>query len=55
MVKRSTKLIYIKTKKLFQIHDIDRILVSKRESYLKKIHSNILLGMMIMTALDHYV
>ena len=47
----------IKNKKLFNIHDLDvnKILVSKKESYGEKFHSNTLLGMMIMMLLGHYV
>ena len=46
-----------KNKKLFRIDDVDinKMLVSKREPYVKKAHLNTLLGMMIMIILDHYV
>ena len=50
---------FYKTKKLFKIDDIDinKILVSKKESYGKKIHLNTTLDimMMMMMSLDHYV
>ena len=43
-------------KKLFNIYDIyvNKILVSKKEPYGKKIHLNTTLDMIIMTTLDHY-
>ena len=44
-------------KKLFNIDDFDinKILVSKKEPYGKKMHLNTLLDIMITMLLDHYV
>ena len=57
MINKST---FYKNKKLFDIHDLDvnKILVSKKESYgtkilLHSIHTS--LDIMIMISLDHYV
>ena len=46
---------FYENKKLFNIYDIDvnKILVSKKEPYGKKIHLNTTLDMIIMTTLDH--
>ena len=58
MIKRSTKVISVTTENYFEIDDIDvnKILVSKRESCCKKkTHLNTLLGMMIMMISDHYI
>ena len=58
MIKKSAKTIFTEVKKLFNIDDIDinKILVSKRESYgKKKAHLNTLLGMVIIMKLHHYV
>ena len=48
---------FYRNKRLFKIDDIDvnKILVSKKEPYGKKIHLNTRLDMMIMTTLDHYL
>ena len=48
---------FYKNKKPFIIDDIDvnKILISKKEPYGKKVHFNTLLDMMIMITLDHYV
>ena len=48
---------FYKNKKLFKIDDMDdnKILVSKRKSYVKKTYLNTLSGLMILLALDHYV
>ena len=45
-----------KTKKIFNIHnvDVDKILISKKETYGEYNSLNILLGIMIMVLLDHY-
>ena len=50
MTKRSTRVIFIKTKKLFNIYDIDvdKTLISNEEPYGKIAHSNILLDIMIL-------
>ena len=58
MIKKSAKTIFTEVKKLFNIDDIDinKKLVSKRESYgKKKPHLNTLLGMVIIMKLHHYV
>ena len=54
---KSTKAIFTKVKKLFKIEDIDinKILVSKKESYRKKILLNTSLDIMMTMSLDHYV
>ena len=46
-----------KNKKLIQIDivDVNKMLVSKRESYGKNNQLNTLFGMMIVMTLDHYV
>ena len=49
---------FYKNKKLSKIDDIDvnKILVSKKESYgKKKAHLNTSVGIMMMMSLDHYV
>ena len=45
MIKVSTRVVFIKTKKLFNIYDINvtKILVSKKDSYGKIAHLNTLL------------
>ena len=55
--KKINKSNFYKNKKLFRIDDVDinKMLVSKREPYVKKAHLSTLLGMMIMIILDHYV
>ena len=55
--KKINKTNFYKTKKLFKIEDIDinKILVSKKESYGKQIHLNISLDIMMMMPLDHYL
>ena len=47
----------LQKKKLFNIDDFDinKILVSKKEPYGKKMHLNTLLDIMITMLLDHYV
>ena len=54
--KKIDKSNFYKNKKLSKIDDIDvnKILVSKKESYGKKTHLNTSLGIMIMMSLDHY-
>ena len=44
-------------KKIFNINniDVDKILVSKKEKYGKYNSLNTLLGIIIMTLLDHYI
>ena len=46
-----------KNKIIFDIDDIDinKILVSKKNNLVNIIHLNTLLGIMIMTLLDHYI
>ena len=46
-----------KNKIIFDIDDIDinEILVSKKNNLVNIIHLNTLLGIMIMTLLDHYI
>ena len=48
---------YNKNKKIFNIDDIDvnKILISKKETYGEIIHLKILLGIMIIMLLDHYI
>ena len=48
---------FYKTKNLLKIKgkDINKMLVSKKESYGKKIHLNTLLDIMMMMSLDHYL
>ena len=55
--KKITRSNFCKNKKLFNIHDLDvnKILISKKESYGKKIHLNTSLDIMMMMSLDHYV
>ena len=54
--KKSKKVTFTK-KTLFNIDDFDinKILVSKKEPYGKKMHLNTLLDIMITMLLDHYV
>ena len=55
--KKIKKSDFYKNKKVNRIEDIEvnKILVSKKESYGIKIHLNTLLDIMIMILLDHYV
>ena len=55
--KKINKSNFYKNKKLFNIHDLDvnKILVSKKESYGTKNSLNTLLDIMMMMLLDHYV
>ena len=55
--KKIKKSEFYKNKKVFQIDNIDfyKMLVSKKEPYGTKIHSNTLLDIMIVMLLDHYV
>ena len=55
--KKINKSNFYKNKKLFKTDDVDvnKILVSKRESYGTKIHLNASLGTMMMMSLDHYL
>ena len=48
---------FFENKKIFKIDDLDinKILVSKKEPYGKKIHLNTLLDIMMMISLDLYV
>ena len=48
---------FYKNKKTFKIYDFDfnKILVSKKESYGKKINLNTLLDIMMMMSLNHYL
>ena len=48
---------YNKNKKIFNIDDIDvnKILVSKKNNMVNIVHLNTLLGIMIITLLDHYI
>ena len=54
--KKINKSNFNKNKKLFNIHDLDvnKILLTKKESYGKKIHLNTFLDIMMMLS-DHYV
>ena len=53
-IKRSD---FYKNKKVIKIDDIDvnKILVSRKEPYVQRIHLNTFLDTMIMMLLDHYV
>ena len=55
--KKIDKSNFYKNKKLFSFNDIDvnKILVSKRESYGTKIRLNTSLDIMMVMLLDHYV
>ena len=55
--KKIEKSDFYKNKKAFQIYDIyvNKILVSKRDPYDKKIHLYTLLDIIIMMSLDNYV
>ena len=57
MIRRSTKVVSIKKNKLFKTNDIDinKILVSKKNLFVKKAHSNTLLDIMVMMTLNDYV
>ena len=55
--KKINKSSFYKNKKLFSLNDIDvnKISVSKKESYGTKIHINTSLHIMMVMLLDHYV
>ena len=55
--KKVNKSNFYKNKKLFNLNDTDanKILVSKKQSYLQKIHLSTSLDIMMMMLLDHYV
>ena len=55
--KKINKSTFYKNKKLFNIHDLDvnKISVSIKESYGKKIHLITSLDIMMLMLLDHYV
>ena len=55
--KKINKSNFYKNKELFNLNDIDvnKILISKKESYCTKIHLNTSLDIMMMMLLDHYV
>ena len=55
--KNINKSSFYTNKKLFSLNDIDvdKILVSKKESYGTKIHLNTSLDIMMMMVLDYYV
>ena len=55
--KKINKNNFYKNKKLFKIDEIDvnKILVSKKESYGKNIHLNTSLDIMMIMSLDQYV
>ena len=55
--KKINKNNFYKNKKLFNIHDLDvnKILVSKKESYGKKNSLQYFIGIMMMMSSDHYV
>ena len=57
MIKRSRRVIFTKTKKLFCVYDIevDKILISKNKPMVKKVNSNTFLDIMMMMLLDLYV
>ena len=55
--KKINKSNFYTNKKLFNINDLDvnKILISRKESMVQKIHLNISLDIMMMMLLDHYV
>ena len=55
--KKINKSNFYTNKKLFNINDLDvnKILISQKESMVQKIHLNISLDIMMMMLLDHYV
>ena len=55
--KKINKSNFYKNKKPFNLNDIDvnKILISKKESYCTKIYLNTSLDIMMMMLLDHYV
>ena len=55
--KKASKSNFYKNQKLFNILDLDviKILVSKKNHMVQKIHLNTLLDIMMMMLLDHYV
>ena len=55
--KKINKSTFYKNKKLFHIHDIDvnKILVSKKNHMVQKIHLNTSLDIMMMRLFDHCV
>ena len=55
--KRINKSNFYKSKKLFNIHDLDvnKILVSKKNHMVQKIHLNTSLDIMMLMSLDYYV
>ena len=55
MTKRLARVIFIKMKETFNIHDIDvhKLLIFKNNHMVKKTHSNTWSGIVIITALDH--
>ena len=55
--KKINKSNFCKNKKLFQVDkiDFDKILVSKKNHLVQKIHLNISLYIIIMMSLDNYV
>ena len=55
--KKINKSTFYKNTKLFNMHDLDvnKKLVSKKESYGTKIHLDTSLDIMIMMLLDHYI
>ena len=55
--KKINKSNFYKNKKLFDIHnlDVNKIVVSKKESYGTKTHLNTLLDIIMMMLLDHHV
>ena len=55
--KKINKSNFYKNKKIFNLHDIDvnKILVTKKESYGTKIHLNASLDIMKMMSLDDYL
>ena len=55
--KKIKKSDFDKNKKVFQIDevDVDKILVSKKNHTVQRMHLNALLDIMIMMLLDHYV
>ena len=55
--KKINKSNFYKNKKLFSIYDIevDKILISKKESYGKKAHLNTFLDIMMMMSLGLYI
>ena len=54
--KKTKRVIFIKNKNLFNMHDVDvdKVFISKKNHMVKKAHLNTFLDTMMMISLDHY-